>query len=172
MVVVGRETTLIMRLSGEVKFIGGVVILTVVILIGGIFFLSRGNTSNISVPEDQIVARNGLHWHPKLSVYIKGQKLELTENIGLGAVHGKLHTHTEDYKEGVVHMEIQGVVTKDDTKLGRFFQAWGKEFSSTKLFDKINGADGTVKMTVNGQENKDFNNYLMKDGDKIEVRYE
>ena len=69
-------------------------------------------------------------------------------------------------------MEMQGVVIKDDTKLAYFFRVWGKDFNSTKLFDKTNGPDGTVKMMVNGQENKEFENYLMKDSDRIEVRYE
>jgi len=27
-------------------------------------------------------------------------------------------------------------------------------------------------MAVNGKENKDFENYQMRDGDKIEIRYE
>lgn len=157
-------------MTTEHKVIGGITLLTIAILVGGVFFLSKG--SNSSVPSDQIVASNGLHWHPKLEIYIKGQKQEIPANIGIGAVHQKIHTHDEDTKDGVVHMEMQGVVTKDDTKLGNFFRIWGKEFSSTKLFDKINGADGTVKMTVNGQENKDFENYLMKDGDKIEIKYE
>ena len=69
-------------------------------------------------------------------------------------------------------MEMKGVVTKDETKLGNFFRIWGKEFSSTQIFDKINGAEGTLKMTLNGQKSKDFENYLMKDGDNIEIRYE
>lgn len=157
-------------MTTERKVIGGIIFLTIAILVGGVFFLSKGGNS--SVPSDQVVASNGLHWHPKLTIYIKGQKQDIPANIGIGAVHQKIHTHDEDAKDGVVHMEMQGVVTKDDTKLGKFFTIWGKEFSSTQIFDKKNGADGTVKMTVNGQENKDFENYLMKDGDKIEVRYE
>ena len=69
-------------------------------------------------------------------------------------------------------MEMQGVVTKDQTKLGNFFQIWGKQFNSNCLLDKCNGQEGTVKMVVNNHENKDFDSYLMKDGDNIEIRYE
>ena len=157
-------------MSTEKKIIGLIGLVTIVILVGAVFFLTK--SENLNVPEDQIVARRGLHWHPKLTVIIKGQKQEIPANLALSPVMGKMHTHDKDNKEGVIHLEVQGVVTKDDTKLGKFFQLWGKDFNSTKLFDKTNSPDGTVKMTVNGQENTDYENYLMKDGDNIEVKYE
>lgn len=157
-------------MSGESKVIGGIALATLIILVGGIFLLTKSENPN--VPEDQIVVRAGLHWHPKVTVTIKGEKQEVPANLGLGAVHSKIHTHDQDNKEGVIHMEMQGIVTKDNTRLAGFFQVWGKEFNSDKLFDKNNGPDGTVKMFVNGQENKEFENYLMKDGDKIEIKYE
>lgn len=157
-------------MTTERKVIGGIVLLTIVILAGGIFFMSRDTVS--SVPEGDIIARSGLHWHPKVTVSIKGQNQEIPANLGLGAVHGKIHTHDQDNKEGVVHMEMQGVVTKDDTKLGNFFRIWGKDFNSSQIFDKKNGTEGTVKMTVNGKESTEFENYMMKDNDMIEIRYE
>ncbi len=157
-----------MTTEKKVLIIGGLVTLS--LLVGAIFLLTR--SENLNVPEDQIVARTGLHWHPKVTVSIKGEKQEIPANLGLGAVHGNIHTHAQDNKEGVIHMEIQGVVTKEDTKLAHLFQVWGKDFSSTKLFDKTTGSEASVKMTVNGQENTEFENYLMKDGDTIEVKYE
>ena len=154
----------------ETKLIGGIALTTIAILVGGIMLLSKSENTN--VPEDQIVARTGLHWHPRVTVTIKGEKQEIPANLGLGAVHGKIHTHGTDNKEGVIHMEMQGIVTKDDTRLAGFFQVWGKEFTSTKIFDKTNGVEGTVKMTVNGKENTEFENYKMRDGDQIEIKYE
>lgn len=159
-------------MTTEHKVIGGIGLLTLIILIGGVFFLTKGSTSTSSVPPADIIAQNGLHWHPKLTITLKGQKQELPANIGLGAVHQKIHTHDTDAKDGVVHIEAQGVVTKDDTKLGNFFRVWGKDFNSTQILDKKNGEEGTVKMMVNGKENTEFQNYMMKDGDKIEIRYE
>ena len=159
-------------MSTENKIIIGGGILMIIVIIGISFLLTNNSSSSTSVPNDQIVAQNGLHWHPKLTVYIKGEKQEFTDSIGLGAVHQKMHTHAEDYKDGVVHMEMQGVVTKDETRLGNFFRIWGKEFNSTQLFDNKNSSEGTVKMAVNGKENKDFENYQMRDGDNIEIRYE
>lgn len=157
-------------MSTEKKIIGGVVVITVVILIGAVFWLSKDNSGGAS--EDQIITRTGLHWHPKLGIMINGQKQELADGIGLGAVHQKMHTHTEDFKEGVMHMEMQGLVTKDDTKLGKFFQIWGKDFNSRKILDKEATVEGQIKMTVNGSENNEFENYMMKEGDNIEIKYE
>lgn len=146
-------------------------LLTLVILIGAVIFLSKDSSS--SVPKGDIVASNGLHWHPKLTITIDGKRQEIPANLGIGgAVHQKIHTHDQDAKDGVVHMEMQGVATKDDTKLDNFFRIWGKDFNSTQIFDKKNGQKGKVKMMVNGKENIEFENYMMKDGDNIEIRFE
>ena len=159
-------------MSTEQKVIGGIGLLSLAILIGGVFFLTKGNTSSSPTPPVDIVTQSGLHWHPKLSIYIKGEKQPFTNGIGLnGAVHNPIHTH-DDADKDIVHMEFQGVVTKEDTKLASFFKIWGKKFSSTQIFDKKNGEEGTVKMTVNGKGNTQFENYQMRDGDMIEIRYE
>jgi hypothetical protein len=161
-----------MHLSAEQKVIGGIILLTIILVVGGAFLLSGQENKKSSIPEDQIVSRNGIHWHTRLKINIDGEKQDLSENIGLGAVHQKMHTHLQDYKDGVVHIEIQGAVAKEDTRVGNFFRIWGKEFSSTQIFDKFNGTDGKVKMLVNGEENTEFENYEMKDDDKIEIIYE
>lgn len=156
-------------MTTDTKVIISSIIVTGVVLVGAVFIFSKDITS--SIPKDQIVTQNGLHWHPKLSIYIKGEKQEIPPNVGIGTVHQKIHTH-EDATDGILHMEMQGIVTKEDTKIGNFFRIWGKEFSLTKIFDKTNGSGGVVRMTVNGRENKDFENYQMRDGDKIEIVYE
>ncbi|MDO8621510.1 MAG: hypothetical protein Q7R31_04510 [Candidatus Levybacteria bacterium] len=155
-------------MTTEAKVTGGIIFATFIILVGGVLLLSKGEKV---APEGEVVSRNGLHWHPKLSIYIKGGKQEIPANVGIGAIHQPIHTH-EDNKEGIIHMEIQGVATKEQTKLGKFFQIWGKQFNSSCIFDKCNSVEGTVKMLVNGHENKDFENHLMKDGNNIEIRYE
>ena len=166
-------------MTTEKKIIGGITLLSIAILVGGVLLLSDCSNSsssdksaNTSVTESEIVARNGMHWHPRLSIYIKGEKQPFTNGIGLnGAVHNPIHTH-EDANKDIIHMEFGGIVTKEDTKLGNFFKIWGKEFNSTQIFDRRNGEEGTVKMTVNGKENTEFENYKMRDGDQIEIKYE
>ena len=147
---------------------------TTVILTGGIGLRTRnsGEVKGTTVGEVELVSRSGLHWHPKLEIYIKGEKVELEDGIGLGVVEKPMHTHTEDYREGVVHMEFSGRVTAEQTRLGNFFDIWGKKFSSSQLFDRVNGDEGVVRMKVNGIENTEYENYEMKDTDRIEIRFE
>ena len=47
---------------------GGILI---ILAVAGIsVFLSKSSDTATSIPEDQIVAKNGLHWHPSLEIYI------------------------------------------------------------------------------------------------------
>lgn len=153
----------------DTKIILGISIFTLVVIVGGIFLLSAGQKEINTV---DVISKNGLHWHPRLSIFAKGEQKLLDDGIGLGAVHQPMHTHTEDFKEGVMHMEMSGIVSKDDTKLAKFFQVWGKKFNSQCILDQCATESGKLKMTVNGQESAEYENYLMKDGDKIEIRYE
>lgn len=154
----------------ETKVIIAGALFTVLLLVGTVFLLSR--SEQVNVLEDQIISRKGIHWHPRLAILIKGEKQEIPADFGLGAVHSPIHTHAADSKQGVLHMEMSGLVTKDETKLSRWFQLWGKEFNANCIFDKCNGSEGVVKMVVNGAENNEFENYPMKDGDRIEIKYE
>ncbi len=130
----------------------------VVVLVVGLFVWSRALQS----ADPDIVSRNGLHWHPRLAIYAKGERIGIPANIGLGAVHQSIHTH-EDALQGVLHLEFSGVVRKQDLRLGNFFRIWGKDFMEF---------GPSVTMTVNGEENTERENYEMKDGDIIELRYE
>lgn len=125
--------------------------------------------SRPSLPEEGIIAKRGLHWHSQLAIKIRGVEQEVPTNIGLGAVHNPIHTH-EDL--GTIHMEMQGLVTEDDIRLARFFEVWGKPFSTTCVLDVCNGPDGTLRMLVNGSESAEFGSYIMQDKDKIEIIYE
>ena len=148
----------------------GIKIAAIVLLVGGsIVGLVWYIANQPKTPESEIISQSGIHWHPELSIYIKGAKQEIPANIGIGVTHQPLHTHDNT---GVIHLEIQGLVTRDDIKIGRFFKIWGKLFNSNCILDSCNGPNGKVKMLVNGRENNDFDNYPMQDKDKIEIRYE
>ncbi len=145
-------------------------IVAIIAVVGGAvgilvwFVASRPQT-----PAAEIIARGGMHWHAELSIYINGAKQEIPANIGIGRAHQPIHTHDAT---GIIHLEFEGLVLKDDIKLGRFFKIWDKRFNSDCIFDFCGGPNGKVRMLINDRENNDFDGYLMQDGDKIEIRYE
>ena len=122
-----------------------------------------------SVSEEEIVSRNGLHRHVDLDIEILGEEQTIPMNVGIGAKEEPIHTHTE---RNVLHLEFSGMVQKDDIRLSRFFDIWGKRFTKECIFDKCNGPEGQLKMFVNGRRNYEFGDYLMRDGDRIEVVFE
>ena len=132
-----------------------IAVAAVLLFLGAIWWSNSLSSDDLS-----IITQSGLHWHPLLEIYVKGEKIEIPQNIGLAGVHSPIHTHDD---LPIIHMEFSGKVTEEDTKLGNFFKVWGKEFLS---FGE------RVTMTVNGQENTEFEDYQMHDGDKIEIRYE
>lgn len=140
----------------------------VVAALGGLIW-KTSNSSSPSLTENEVISRRGIHWHSELKIFINGQDQEIPAGVGLGVTHQPIHTHETDR---IIHMEFDGLVLKKDTRVGQFFDIWEKKFSKDCIFEFCNGDNGNVKMTVNGQSNNDFENYLMKDGDKIEIRFE
>jgi len=122
-----------------------------------------------SVPEEEIVSRNGLHRHVDLDIEILGEEQTIPMNVGIGAKEEPIHTNTE---RNVLHLEFSGMVQKDDIRLSRFFDIWGERFTKECIFDKCNVPEGQLKMFVNGRRNYEFGDYLMRDGDRIEVVFE
>lgn len=107
-----------------------------------------------------------IHWHPRLTIMIDGKKENIPANIGLSGGHMPIHTHEAD---GTLHME-NSRPTKKTVTLGYFFEVWGKKLSKDCIFDNCIDK-GTLKMTVNGKENFEFENYFMQDGDNIIIEY-
>jgi len=142
------------------------------LLIGGGAFATLNWPSQPSDPQSEILSRDGLHWHPQIEIYLKGEKQEIPANIGVGTQYAStptydsgmsmtaMHTHEPN---GIIHFEFPGSVTKEDTKLENFFRIWGKDFMEF---------GSSVTMTVNGEQNTELENYHMQDGDNIELRYE
>lgn len=81
-----------------------------------------------------------------------------------------MHTHDDS---GQLHWEVmKGQVKKDDVRLSQFLAIWGKKFTSSCIFGYCNGPQGRFTFKVNGQDNPDFENYLVKDKDKIEIIFQ
>lgn len=109
----------------------------------------------------------GTHIHPVLTIRLKGERVEIPENTGIDSdcMH-PIHTHDNS---GTLHLEFP---KPRDVRLKEFFEIWGKRFDSQCIFEHCNGSEGTVKMTVNGQPNTEFGEYVMHDHDQIEIMYE
>lgn len=138
-----------------------------ILAIGAFVYFVYSSNSSSSITKDpydsELISKSGIHWHTELSIYVKGEKVEIPANIGIGAVHNPIHTHDEDAQRGIIHLEFPSAVRGRDTKLGGFFRVWNKDIESF---------GSNMKMTVNGVDNVEFENYHMKDGDKIEISYE
>lgn len=141
----------------------------VVALVGGAIWWSKSLQSS----DPDIIARNGIHWHPELSIIVQGEKQIIPPNIGIGGKYAAyptfdprmgmtaIHTH-DDANQGIIHFEFPGIVRKQDLTLGQFLKIWGRDIDSF-------GSD--VTMTVNGEPNSELGDYVMEDTDKIELRY-
>jgi len=141
-------------------------VIAIGIVIGVVFWV----VTLPKLPQTEIISNTGVHWHPHLSIKINGENIEIPANIGIGgAVHNPMHTHEAD---GIIHAEYSGVVREKDLTLGNFFKIWGKTFNSNEIMGNIDGEGGKLKMLVNGVENKEFDKYVMKDNDNIEIIFE
>lgn len=124
--------------------------------------------------DNETISEEGVHWHPELAIFIRGEKQVIPTDIGLGGAGpmGMEPLHTHD-TSGQIHAEWQfGPIKQGDMKLARFFEQWGKTFTKEQILDSKTSEGGTITMLVNGQPNVEYENYVMHDGDTIEIRYE
>ncbi|MBI2143418.1 hypothetical protein HYU20_03705 [Candidatus Woesearchaeota archaeon] len=153
------------------------------IVIGGYFVLAgKGGSGDKPVisPDDSTgfdekafaakIPKGAIHWHPHVTILIKGKSVTIPANLGLeGSVHKPVHTHETD---NILHWEVNSP-TIQNMQLGYFFNAvWRKTFNSQCILDSCNGPDGTVKMYVNDVENTEFGHYMPRDGDEIKIVFE
>ncbi len=143
--------------------IGGIAL----VVVFGFIFFSTNNVGSITSNTVIDVPKQPIHWHPILEIIIDGKNIEIPENIGIGSVHDPVHTHDNT---GTIHMEFERPTAKQMV-LGYFFKVWGKKFSKECIFDYCTDK-GTLRMTVNGRDNNDFEGYPMKDGDQIVIEYQ
>ena len=135
--------------------------------------ISKFRTAGASVNEADVVTRDGLHWHPEITIYVKEVKQEIPQTgitnmdmSKLHALHKKMqakHMHDGPNEQGTIHLRFEGVVRRSDITLGQVFKKWGKD---------IHSYGANLRMTVNGKENTEYENYVMQDKDKIELHYE
>lgn len=108
------------------------------------------------------------HFHPRLTVYADGEKLQMPVNIGIdpsqpGPAMASLHTHETD---GTIHVEGMA-----DATLGQFFEIWGVPFSKAELGPYRAEGSKTVRMWVDGEPSAAFGELPLEDGQRVVVAY-
>jgi hypothetical protein len=110
----------------------------------------------------------GAHIHPKLAVYVRGERIEVPANIGIDPARSPtemagLHTHDGS---GVIHVENAA-----DPTLGQFFEIWGVPLSPTQLGPHQAKDSETVRAWVDGKPAAELEDLVMEDGQEIVVAF-
>jgi hypothetical protein len=122
------------------------------------------------------------HIHPVLTIMVEGNKLEIPANIGIEAVSSSPSTHEQAQQEasclhflhthdntGTLHVESPVAI---DYKLSDFFAVWDQSFSVEQVFSYKADDTHRIKVTVNGQENTEYGDIILRDHDQIVISYE
>ena len=122
----------------------------------------RGNSKRAAVKP--------VHWHSPITYEVCGKSYTPKEKAEHGLVHG--------HSDGVAHVE--GKITDEkNITLGKFMDSIGVKFSETEFATHKNGdicpgktETGKVKMLVDGKENFDFRNHVLRDKETIKIIFE
>lgn len=153
-------------------------ILIVLILSLGVAVLASGIlNANGNAPktllniEGMQFPTGNVHWHADLEASVCGQPYIIPN---APVVDHLLHTH-EDQR---IHVE-GAAATPEQITLGKFIQRLGttfnaNEFNGKKIGDTCANGETLTKMVflVNGKENTEFENRVIREGDKYTIRLE
>jgi hypothetical protein len=98
------------------------------------------------------------HIHPYLTIFVDDVRLTIPSELGIDAGKCMHPVHTHD-ATGKIHVESPEPA---DFALGDFFLVWDKKFNELGTLDA---------MTVNGADSTEGENLILKDEDKIVLRY-
>ena len=160
---VGRD-----RAASNKKIVIYSVVVVVVVVLGfALFKLLRS-------PAEESFTEEAVHWHARLKVFLCGEERLMPAPVGehhLGLP--LLHTH----EDRLIHIEGR-IWRKEDIMLGKYMDAVGVPFAQDRIFEHVNGnmcndgKENKVRMFVNGEENFEFRDYVIRDNDETVVRYE
>src|SRR3989344_2974963 len=126
----GFRGTQFKNVMKKILIIAGIVL---ILLIGSSWW-----SQNLSETPD-LISRDGLHWHPELEIYVKGERVEIPENIGVGIQYAGTPTYDSGMRMTamhshddlpVIHLEFPGLVREEDLTFGNFFKIWGRDIDS------------------------------------------
>ena len=166
------------KLTRKILIVGGAFL-----LLSGVIYafviMSQGNGPRLA-DEDYILRTNlkshnalSMHIHPHLRIVINGTDLAIPAEIGV-TESSMMVVHTHD-GTGTIHLESP---VPKDFNVGHFFFVWSRNsgeqkiFNSTCILDYCADGNRTVRMLVNGQQNDEYEKFVMHDLDRIEIRFE
>lgn len=167
-------TILALIMNLEKVLFGGAIISTILFVI----LSTTGNTELIEKNDSWLIEETCLgshssdisHTHSSLSIFIDGSEVLLSANIGIQdseCPEGMRGIHTHD-DTGKLHIETPNQI---DAPIGAFFNIWGETFNSGQILDNTANSEYDIEMLVNGVINEEYENYVMLDGDNIEIYY-
>jgi hypothetical protein len=107
-----------------------------------------------------------MHTHQMLRIVILGEEQLIPANVGIqGNIMRPVHTHDTT---GQLHVEAACI---RDFTLGDFFEIWGERFDGECILGYCADENNQVRMFVNGGENVEFENLVLRDGQVIEIVY-
>lgn len=150
--------------SGKILTYG--TILFVIAGIGYLFFWAL--TGSLS-PSTGIGPAGSTHIHQDFKVYINGNPIDFSQGK-YQKPHLNAKVHLEGWDGDLIHKHATGVT------MGFFLKSVSISFDKNCLAidtgeNYCNDGDSTLKFYINGKPNPEWENYDLKDGDKILVSY-
>lgn len=105
-----------------------------------------------------------VHYHAQLTITVFGKNFPIPANAGIddGCMH-PLHTHDTS---GEVHIDYYKPYP---FTIGDFFTTWGMIFNRYQLGNLLSGGRYTIQIRINKKGNSEFEKYVIKDNDNIEI---
>ena len=89
------------------KHLMTIIIVAVFLLVIGMVWFVKANQPLQTNDSKTVLSVQGLHGHPQLEIYVKGVKMPIPQNVGIGAVHAPVHTHDD---VPIIHLEFPGTL--------------------------------------------------------------
>lgn len=148
------------------------ILIVIAVILSALWFLNlrsaQDEEANFDLTRECINHVNlSLHIHPHLEIVINGEKQVIPANLGvLPGCMRPVHTHDQT---GTIHIEWK---RPRDFVLADFFRVWGETFNQNQILDSQVDENHELIMTVNGQRSEEYENLVMKDGDRIVIVYQ
>lgn len=155
--------------------------LAAVVLLGaGAYVVSPYLVPNSSFSIDSCIRDPDVvyHIHPRLSIFILGNRYPIPYNIGVTATCTKpVHTHDANAANGGYNPSTDPALIHVESPVARafaladFFHVWGPIFTPTQILTYANDGTNVVSMTVNGAPSTAFGSLVFDDGQDIVITY-